>query len=156
MERSRDIGRRRSRLPVENLMWDSIQRPQPQDQDHALSRRQTLNCWATQVSSKIHCSTKHHYLLLSVSLPNPPSDLLFPLYLTSKYCCGPEFSSWPSVPFLLIYGWDVPDPWLGVTAIHRRSPNVYLHARVWSLGPNICWRLGILFTYAIGFFRIFM
>ena len=30
-ERSRDIGRRRSRLPVGSLMWDLI--PEPWDQD---------------------------------------------------------------------------------------------------------------------------
>ena len=38
-ERGRDIGRRRSRIPVGSPMWDSIPRPQ----DHDLSQRQTLN-----------------------------------------------------------------------------------------------------------------
>ena len=45
-ERGRDTGRRRSRLPAGNPMWDSI--PGPRDYD--LSQRQTLNHWATQVS----------------------------------------------------------------------------------------------------------
>ena len=38
-ERDRDIGRRRSRLPVGSLMQDSI----PGLWDHNLSQRQTLN-----------------------------------------------------------------------------------------------------------------
>ena len=38
-ERSRDIGRRRSRLPVGSLMWDS----NPGPRDHTLSQRQKLN-----------------------------------------------------------------------------------------------------------------
>ena len=45
-EKSRDIGRGRSRLPTGSLMWDSI----PRLQDHALSWRQMLNCLATQES----------------------------------------------------------------------------------------------------------
>ena len=45
-ERGRDIGRGRSWLPVGSPMWDLI----PGLQDHDLSRRQMLNCWATQVS----------------------------------------------------------------------------------------------------------
>ena len=39
-ERSRDIGRERSRLPAGSLMRDSI----PGPQDHDLIQRQTLNC----------------------------------------------------------------------------------------------------------------
>ena len=45
-ERSRDIGRGRSNLPVGSLVWDSIQGPW----DHNLSQRQMLNHWATQAS----------------------------------------------------------------------------------------------------------
>ena len=45
-QRGRDTGRGGSRLHAGNPMWDSI----PGPQDHALSWRQTLNCWATQVS----------------------------------------------------------------------------------------------------------
>ena len=44
-ERGRDIGRRRSRLPAESSMQDSI--PGPRDYD--LSQKQTFNCLATQV-----------------------------------------------------------------------------------------------------------
>ncbi|CAD7667071.1 unnamed protein product [Nyctereutes procyonoides] len=39
-ERGRDTGRGRSRLHAGNLRWDSI----PGLQDHALGRRQALNC----------------------------------------------------------------------------------------------------------------
>ena len=46
---ARDTGRGRSRLPAGNLMWDSI----PERWDHALSRRQMLNHWATQASHQI-------------------------------------------------------------------------------------------------------
>ena len=45
-QRGRDTGRGRSRLPVGNLIQDSI----PGIQDHALSQWQTLNRWATQTS----------------------------------------------------------------------------------------------------------
>ena len=38
-ERGRDIGRGRSRLPTESLIWDWMQGPQV----HNLSQRQTLN-----------------------------------------------------------------------------------------------------------------
>ena len=44
-ERTRDLGRGRSRLPAGCSMEDSI----PGPWDHALGRRQTLNHWATQV-----------------------------------------------------------------------------------------------------------
>ena len=45
-ERGGDTGRGRSRLPAGSLMWDFIRGPW----DHyALSQRQTLNHWATQV-----------------------------------------------------------------------------------------------------------
>ena len=47
-ERGRDTGRGRSRLHAGSPMWDSI----PGLQDHALSRRQMLNHWATQASLK--------------------------------------------------------------------------------------------------------
>ena len=47
-EIGRDIGRRRSRLHAGSWMWDSI----PGPQDHALSQRQTLNRWVTQVSQE--------------------------------------------------------------------------------------------------------
>ena len=43
-ERSRDIGRGRSRLPVGRLMWDSL----PGSWDHDQSQRQSLNHWTTQ------------------------------------------------------------------------------------------------------------
>ena len=42
----RDISRRRSRGLTGNLMWDLFL----ELWDHALSQRQTLNCWATQES----------------------------------------------------------------------------------------------------------
>ena len=45
-ERSRDIDRGRSRFLTGSPMRDLI----PWPQDHALSQRQMLNCWATQVS----------------------------------------------------------------------------------------------------------
>ena len=48
-ERSRDIGRGRSKLPVGSLMQDSI--PGPWDRN--LSQRQTLNHLATQASMGI-------------------------------------------------------------------------------------------------------
>ena len=44
-ERGRDIGRGRIRIPVRNLMQDSI----PGPRDHTLSWRQILNHWATQL-----------------------------------------------------------------------------------------------------------
>ena len=43
-QKQRDRDRERSRLPVGSLMQDSIL----VSQDHSLSRRQTLNHWATQ------------------------------------------------------------------------------------------------------------
>ena len=49
-ERGRDSGRGRSRLHAGSLMWDSILGLQ----DHALGRRQRLNCWAIQVSHRIN------------------------------------------------------------------------------------------------------
>ena len=45
-EKGRDTGRERSRLHAGSPMQDSI----PGPRGHALSRRQTLNPWATQVS----------------------------------------------------------------------------------------------------------
>ena len=45
-KRGRDIGRGRSRLHAGSPMWD----PVPGLRDHALSRRQALNRWATQAS----------------------------------------------------------------------------------------------------------
>ena len=45
-EKARGIGKRRSRLPVGKLMWDSILGPW----DHDLSRRQMPNHWAAQAS----------------------------------------------------------------------------------------------------------
>ena len=45
-ERGRDTGRGRSRPPMRSLIWDLI----PGPRDHALSQRQTLNHWTTQVS----------------------------------------------------------------------------------------------------------
>lgn len=45
-ERGRDIVRGRSRLPAGSPTWDLI----PGSWDHALSRRQMLNYWATQAS----------------------------------------------------------------------------------------------------------
>ena len=48
-ERGRDMGRGRSRLHAGSPAWDSI----PGLWDHALSRRQMLNCWDTQASQEI-------------------------------------------------------------------------------------------------------
>ena len=45
-QRGRDTGRGRSRLHKGSPKWDLILGLQ----DHTLSQRQTLNCWATQVS----------------------------------------------------------------------------------------------------------
>ena len=45
-ETGRDIGRGRSKLSTESPMWDSILGPW----DHTLSKRQTLNRWATRAS----------------------------------------------------------------------------------------------------------
>ena len=45
-EKGRDIGRGRSRIPVQSPMWGSILGLW----DHALTRRQMLNHWATKVS----------------------------------------------------------------------------------------------------------
>ena len=39
IERGKDIGRGRSRLPAGSPMWDSI----PGPQDHALSQRRRIN-----------------------------------------------------------------------------------------------------------------
>ena len=47
--RGRDTGRGRSRLHAGSPMWDSILGLQ----DHTLSRRQTLNHWATWASLKV-------------------------------------------------------------------------------------------------------
>lgn len=54
-ERSRDLGRGRSRFLAGSPMWDSI----PEPWDHALSRRQMLNHWGIQASSVIY----FYYLL---------------------------------------------------------------------------------------------
>ena len=54
-ERGRDTGRGRRRLHAGSLKQDSI----PGLQDHALGRRQALNCWATQGSPIFFLSTSH-------------------------------------------------------------------------------------------------
>ena len=51
-ERGRDIGRGRSRLHAESLIWDSI----PGLQDHAPGQRQAPNRCATQGSHKVYLS----------------------------------------------------------------------------------------------------
>ena len=67
-ERDRDTGRGRIRLPIGSSMRDSIQ----QYQDHALSRRQVLNHWATQVFPFVdilreirHMSNKDFYVYVN-------------------------------------------------------------------------------------------
>ena len=66
-ERGREIGRGRSRLHAGSPMWDSI--PGPWDQ--ALSRRQTLNRWATQASlAQVSKSTSGYITKESISLWN--------------------------------------------------------------------------------------
>ena len=59
-ERGRDVGRGRNRLHAGSPMLDSI----PWLRDHALSQRQTLNCWATQAS--------HELQLFHQGLPETP------------------------------------------------------------------------------------
>ena len=76
-ERGRDIGKGRSRLPVRNLMWDSILGPQ----DHDLSRRKTLSHWA------IRCPMRRAYLesvLIVNTLSFPNYNILFPIIIFSK------------------------------------------------------------------------
>ena len=66
--RGRDTGRGRSRLPWGSLMRDSI----PGPQDHDLSQRQMLNCWATQVPLPTHFCMLFHVarIFLSITLKN--------------------------------------------------------------------------------------
>ena len=68
-ERVRDIGRGRSRLPTVSPMWDLI----PGPRDHALSWRQMLNHWATQVSP-----TPTLLIAKSAHLPSPLIHQLHP------------------------------------------------------------------------------
>ena len=72
-ERGRDVGRGRNRLHAGSPMLDSI----PWLRDHALSQRQTLNCWATQArpmscSFSTRACQRLPILLLSLALWSPP------------------------------------------------------------------------------------
>ena len=58
IERGRDMGRGKSRLPAGSPMRDSI----PGPRDHDLSQRQMLNHWATQVPSGTCFYTEAHFL----------------------------------------------------------------------------------------------
>ena len=60
-EKGRDTGRGRSKFHSQSPLWDPI----PGPRDHALSQRQTLNRWATQVSL--------HWLILRQSQSNERS-----------------------------------------------------------------------------------
>ena len=62
--RGRDIGRGRGRLPVGNPIQDSI----PGTWDHDLSRRQTLNHWATQVPPNLQCYQLFDFASLSIHI----------------------------------------------------------------------------------------
>ena len=82
-KRGRDIGRGRSRLPVRSLMWDLIPGPWSWcgtwSQDHALSRRQMRNHWATQMPHlprdvKIQCSPGECFLGVPTDTQDPISD----------------------------------------------------------------------------------
>ena len=57
--REKGTGRGRSRLPSRSPIRDSILGPR----DHTLSRRQTLNSWATQASQEMKIKTKIGYHL---------------------------------------------------------------------------------------------
>ena len=77
-ERGRDIGRRRSRLPEETPMWNSI----PGLWDHDASQRQMLNYWATQVPPQ--------FLFLNwLATPSRVSvgNLGFPFRIHQTFCC---------------------------------------------------------------------
>ena len=52
-KRGRDIGRGWSRLHAGSPMWMWDLILDPRFQDHTLSQRQTLNCWATQASQHL-------------------------------------------------------------------------------------------------------
>ena len=72
---SRGSGRGRSRLIVEerrNLMWGSI----PERRDHALSRRQTLNCCATQAPRDWIFFSQVSVLAFSPTIPSSNSLIL--------------------------------------------------------------------------------
>ena len=59
-QRGRDIGRGSSRLHAGSPMWDSILGLQ----DHSLSQRHRLNCWATQPPLKTQFSCSQHLFSL--------------------------------------------------------------------------------------------
>ena len=63
-ERGRDTGGGRSRLHAGSRMQGSI----PGLQDHALSQRQALNCWATQASQTFIFMKNRLYLTLELEL----------------------------------------------------------------------------------------
>ena len=69
-ERGRETGRGRSRLHAWSLMRDSI----PELLDHALSQKQTLNHWATQVSLNMR------YLLMVRKTDYIPQILLWKIW----------------------------------------------------------------------------
>ena len=63
--KEKDIGRGRCRLLTGSPMWDSIL----ELQDHALSRRQTLNSWVTQASHTSVFSIAVEYTYQNSQLP---------------------------------------------------------------------------------------
>ena len=88
-EAGSNIGRGRSRLPAGSPMWDSIPRPW----DHALSQKQLLNHWATQVSQKPFPSYATD-LVCSKSVPSP---------FLSAIALFVKWGYWTSTPLSLKY-----------------------------------------------------
>ena len=74
MERGRDTGRGRSRLPTGSPTWDSI----PGPQGHALNWRQALNSWAPQATIRLIFKREAHIAL---------SDYVGPQKMASLFRC---------------------------------------------------------------------
>ena len=80
-ERGADIGRGRSRLHADSLIWESI----PGLQHNALSWRQMLNCWATQASLASHLwKNGTHLQRTSLQKLNTPNAQGFWTFLALK------------------------------------------------------------------------
>ena len=83
-KRVRDIGRGRSRLPVGSPMQNSI----PGLWDHALSPRQMLNHWATQVPWYMP------FLTMCLCLLSPPTitEIPYAKYFKKRFQAWSQFS----------------------------------------------------------------